>query len=104
MGPPPDGRVPLSRASANPAVALVARLRLPRFTRESGGVAEVREVAGAIAELDACLVLILEAQQPEESQTTQGDGGLLWLVLLRRISKGPEGWTDGDRAPWPLPL
>jgi hypothetical protein len=81
-----------SRASTSPAKAAVATLRLLRLPSESWGVAEGQEVAGAMAELEACLVPILEAQQPEESQITQRDGGLLWLVLLRRIRKGPEGW------------
>ncbi len=60
----------LSRASTSPAVAAVATLRLPRAFRVSGGVAEGQEVAGTMDELEACLVPILEAQQPEESQTT----------------------------------
>jgi hypothetical protein len=82
----------LSRASISPAVAAVATLWLLHLPSKSWGMVEGQQVAGAMAELDACLVPILEAQQPEEFQTTQRDGGLLWLVLLWPISKGPEGW------------
>ena len=71
MGPPRVARLPFNRASAKAAVVAVVTPSPSWLARESGGGAEGLEVAGAMAELAACLIQILEAQHPEVSKTTQ---------------------------------